>query len=362
VGIRLAPAEIDAVLDRAMRDARDSGRVPAEPLWTGRIEWLSERIASGDAQGKTYVAAVGAALLAKATDSQVDTLAQSQKGGPRGYSLRSVAERMQQRVRGTAHLGTLSRWPLNNAPFLRGPARIEQFVVAGYMRPVYEEFKAWMTELDGYAEQQAYDALVAFLRVRMAAQQAEEAAYAALPAVQAGGRTAELLDVLQLWIREDSEHGARGQALVAGVMSLAWSDVEVVAKHNAAPFDVCAPAAGIACECKQAPITSGDVMELARRAAAEDMSAAIYAALAVNQPPLPGDRLRTDALTTHGVMLDVAQDVRELTARVCIYGAVPPDRVPADLPGAVSARCRDADVPATGMSRLHELLRATFGP
>ncbi len=358
MGISLPKPALEAVLDSAMRDAR-TPNVSVDARWTARAEWLSSEVAGGDAKGKTYVAATAAALLAKATNDRVDTLAQSTRGGPRGYSLRSVAELMQQQVRGQAHLGTLSRWPMNNAPFLRGPARIERFVVAGFTKHVYDEYVGWMGELDGYTSTPAYDALVAFLRVRVAVQVAERAAAAAAPRMAAARSTADLLDVVEQWITEDPEDGARGQAAVAAALDLIWDDVEVVPKHHPAPFDVRRAGAPppLVAECKQQTIGVTDVLELARRAGEHDVDVALYAALARDQTPLPADRLRLEALARHGVLLDVVHDAHELLARIGVYSAVSAAAVAERLPDRLARRCPDADVSAGGLRRLQQLLR-----
>jgi hypothetical protein len=357
VGVSLPKSSLEATLDRAMRDARDPKKV-ASPLWMSRMQWLSEQIVGGDAKGKTYVAATGAALLAKATDDRVDTLSQNARGGPRGYSLRSVAEWMQRQLRGRVHLGTLSKWPMNNAPFLRGPARIERFVVAGYLRHLYDEYLDWMRELDGYTADQAYDALVAFLRTRVAAQASEDAAAAAGTRMTGARSTSDLLDVVQRWMSEDSEDGARGQAVVAAALDLAYGDVEVVPKHHPAPFDVKRSGSPppLVCACKQEAIDEADVLDLARTAGAHDAGLALFAALAVDQAPLPSDRLRVDALVTHGTLLDVVHDVHELVSRVAVYTGVSASAVAAELPQHLADRCPGADVSAGGLRRLQSLL------
>lgn len=358
MAIRLDKQDLADVLERAMRDAR-SPKIALNRTWESRISWLTREVAGGDAKGKTYIAATGGALLAKATDDQVDTLTQSTKGGGRGYALRGVAEFMQSRVRGKVHLGTLSKWPMNNAPFLRGPARIDRFTIAGYLRHVYDEYLGWMQELDGYNADQAYDALVAFLRVRMKAQHDEAAAAAAGARMIAARSTADLLEAVQLWLTEDPEEGARGQALVAAVLDLAWDDVEVVPKHHPAPFDV--KRAGnpppLVCESKQQIIAAADILELARRASEHDADLALYAALDPQQPPLPIDRLRGDALEQHGALLDVVHDTQELIAHVCVHAGVTAANVAAHLPQHIANRCPEADVSASGLRRLQALLR-----
>jgi hypothetical protein len=357
LAIALDRQQLGEVLERALRDARDP-KGPVSDKWVERLTWLSRTVAGGDAKGKTYIAATGGALLAKATDDRVDTLTQSSKGGGRGYGLRSVAELMQQQLRGKVHLGTLSKNPMNNAPFLRGPPRIERFTVAPYMQHVYDEYVGWMQELDGYDGDAAYKALVSFLRVRLKAQQDEDAAAAGGVRMTTAQSTADLLDALQLWITEDPEEGARGQALVAAALTLVWDDVEVVPKHHPAPFDV--KRAGtpppLVCECKQQVINGTDILELPRRAAARDADLALYAALDPRQPPLPIDRLRSDALERYGVLLDVVSDVEELIAHICVSAGIPAADVRANLPHALVMRCPQADVSAGGLRRLATLL------
>jgi hypothetical protein len=358
MAIQLDRRELSAVLERAMRDARDPHSA-SDDRWIDRISWLSDAVAGGDAKGKTYIAATGGALLAKATNSAVDTLTQSGRAGGRGYSLRSVVEFMQRQLRGQVHLGTLSKNPMNNAPFLRGPPRVDRFTVASYLQHVYREYLVWMQELDGYDRSTAHRALVAYLRVRMRVQIEEDAAATTGVRMDAAHSAIDLLEGLQLWMSEDPEDGGRGQAVVAGVLRLAWNDVEVVPKHHPAPFDVkrkgTPPA--LVCEVKQQIVTESEVLDLPRRAAIANADLAIYAALDLRQPPLPVDRLRSDSLDRHGVLMDVVQSTHELVAHACVSGGVSTSVVLADLPQLVAAAAPEADVSAEGVRRLAMLLR-----
>lgn len=360
MGIPLAPADLDATLDRALRDARDPA-IEIDPLWAERTRWFTQQLAARDAGGKTYVAATGAALLAKATNGDVDTLTQHPKAGSRGYNLRSVATRLQKRVRGIAHLGTLSKDPVNNRPFLGGNPRLDRIDnVAGYLSHVFDTYIEWLRELDGYSVEQANAALVAFLRVRMEVQVAEDARAADNPRMRGARSAGELLDVVQLWMTKDSEHGARGQAVVAAVLGLVWDDVEVVPKHNPAPFDVMRkgkPSALVA-EVKQQSVTEAEILELARRASADGCSAAMYAIFARDQAPVPQDRLRADASRQHGIFLEVVHDTQELVAKVAVFSGLSIEDVAANLPQALFDRCRAAGVTPRGADDLAELLQA----
>ena len=359
MGIQLDRQACVDAYERAIRDARNP-RTKIDQTWAGRVRWLSEQVAGGDAKGKTYIPAVGGALLAKAVDPRIDTLTQRTEGGPRGYYLRGVAERMQEQGRGIVHLGTGSPYPMNNAPFLRGPARVDRLTIAGYLKHVYDTYLDWMREADGYDADRAYAALVAFVKVRMQVQRDEEAATAAGARMTAARSVSDLLSALQLWLTEDPEEGARGQALVAAVISLVWGkEVEVVPKHHPAPFDV-RRSGVLACEVKQRTIAEADVLELARRAAAADFDLALYAALDIHQPPLAVDRLRRDAVDQHGVLLDVVSDTHELVAHAAVHGGLTAGDVTAGLPRALADYCPWADVSAGGLKRLEDLLKESI--
>lgn len=355
VGIKLdKQARVDTY-ERAIRDARDP-LVVTDQTWTARIQWLSDQVAQGDAKGRTYIPAVGGALLAKSVDPDVDLLTQRLEGGPRGYYLRGVVEQMQKQARNIVHLGTPSANPMNNAPFLRGPARVDRLPVASYLEHIYETYLDWMREANSYSRTSAYDALVAFVAVRMAAQRTEDTALATGTRMQAAASTSDLLGAVQLWATEDPEEGARGQALVAAALSLTWgTGVEVVPKHHPAPFDVRLPPT-LACEVKQRAVQDSDVLELARRAASAGYDVALYAALSLNQRPLAVDRLRRDALDQHGVLLDIVYDSHDLVAKVGVYGGVRVARVAAQLGQRIADFSPRAGVSTPGLQRLVDLL------
>ena len=355
MGIRIPTSDLERELDGALRDAASTA---GSDLWVERVVWLTEQVEEG--VGKTYVAALGAALLAKATDPRVDSLTQASKAGPAGYSLRSVAEFLQARVRGRVHLGTLSKNPVNNSPFLRGPARIDRFDSIGpKTRPIFDMFVRWLDDLNGYDKAEAHDALVSFLHERGRVQQSEDAVSAASLEFGTASSLEDLTEALQLFAIEDPEGGSRGQAAVAAVLASAFPDIEVVPNNHPAPFDV--KRAGhpppLVCEVKQQPVRSEEVLELARRAFEHHADRAIYAALDPSQGELPVNRLVADALVRHGVFLDVCYSLRELIARMAVYSDVDVISVLADLPDQAVAQCAPSGVGQRGRRRLEALLR-----
>ncbi len=355
MGIQIPTRDLERELEAALTDAASGA---GSELWGDRVTRLSEQVDEG--YGKTYVAALGAALLAKATNPDVDSLAQASEAGPRGYSLRSVAEFLQERVRGRVHLGTLSKNPVNNSPFLRGPARIDRFdKIHPATRAIFDAFVRWLDDLNGYDQGKAHNALVAFLHQRMRVQQIRDEESASRPELGAASSLEDLLEALHLFVTEDPEGGSRGQAIVAAVLSCTFPDVEVVPNNHPAPFDV--KRAGfpppLVCEVKQQPIHPEDISELARRSVEHSAQRAIYAALDPSQPALPVDRLSADALRDHGVLLDVCYDIRELAARIGVYSDADVSSFLADLPGYAVERCEPSGVGQRGQRRLEALLR-----
>ncbi|MCW2949635.1 MAG: SacI restriction endonuclease [Thermoleophilia bacterium] len=360
MGIKIPHEELLLTIERALRDARDPARAENKQ-WVARLDWLAQQLTLRSAGGKTYVAATGAALLAKATDERVDTLTQKEIAGPRGYTMRTSATLLQKRVRGIAHLGTLSKDPVNNRPFLGGHPRIDHLDnVASYVRHVFDEYVEWMREVDGYGADDAYDALVTFLKVRMRAQAEENLRESQSPRMVGARSLSSLIDTVQLWMARDPEHGARGQAVVAAVLGLGWADVSVIPKNHPAPYDVTRGGERLlmAAEVKQQAISESEVLELARRAAHDNVPACFYAALAPDQPHLAVDRLLIDAVRTHGVFLIIVHDVAELIAKAGGFQGLSADDVAARLPQALIDRCTAAGVSAAGRNDLQQRLDA----
>jgi hypothetical protein len=167
VGIVLTDQQLALDLDEALSIERSRASLPE--LWIRRVERL------GALGIKTYIAALGSALLAKATNPQVDSLAQDIGAGPHGYSLRKVGEFLSVNSQGRFHMGTKSRWPLNNRPFLGGPGRIDEFTkISGKAQPAYELFRDCLVDLNHATRGDALLAFAAWLRVRREVEEVEQ--------------------------------------------------------------------------------------------------------------------------------------------------------------------------------------------
>jgi hypothetical protein len=359
MGIVLQDEELLLALDRGVEHARSRAALPA--VWLGRVERLGE-LTAPRAAGKTYIAALGGALLAKATDSSVDSLTQDEAAGPRGYSLRNAAEFLTRHNHGRFHLGAQGPNPLNNRPFIGGPARIDELVkIHPRARPAFELFLDCLIDLNRLSSDDALMALAAFLRVRMQAAQSDQSARAKAQALLGSGRIADLIRALEIFVAEDPEGGKRGQALAAAVMDCAFPSVVLRAINDPGASDVQVTDGKrvlLPIEVKQKPVDEQTGLDLAREAAAMSAHKALLVILATRHRPVDREQIRRRALDVHGVLVEVCESVRELIGAVAVFAGVPVDAIEQTLPGAYAVRLREHEVSENGQGRWRALIEA----
>lgn len=352
MGIKLEEEKLHLTLDDALQLARSNEELPA--LWLTRIERL------GSLGIKTYIAALGGALLAKATDPRVDSLAQDEAAGPRGYSLRRAAEFLAQQNNDRYDLGAKGRWPLNNRPFLGGPARIDEFTkISGKARPAYEAFLDALRDLNRVEGTDALAVLAAFLRVRMGVQAAEREAARAARRLESDLALEDLVGMVDRFVRAAPEGGRRAQALAAAVLDCAFDEVELQPINSPHPGDVRVILAGaivLAVEAKQLPVGEDVAFELSREAVELGADLAMLLVIAEKHAPLDRDRVQRDALRDDGTLLLVCESVLELIASVAVLSATSAAQVETDLPGAFAARLREIEVSKKGQDEWRQLV------
>jgi hypothetical protein len=342
------------VLDGAVARARSDEDVPEQ--WVLRVERL------GTLGIKTYIAALGGALLAKATDAQVDSLAQDAKAGPRGYSLRTVTEFLAEHNYGRFHMGATGRWPLNNSPFLRGPARIDEVTkVSKRARPSYELFLDSLLDINRMDERSAREAFAAWLRVRMRAREVELADAQRSLALSTGLDPSDLFEITEIFVREDPEGGKRGQAFVAAVLDCAFDEVSLQSINHPRPGDVKVLRGGSVVwvlEVKQVAVEEQAALDLAREAREVSASLAMLAVIADHHQPLDRERIRRQALKDYRVMLEVTESARELISTVCVFSTTTIEQIVERFPGRYAERMREHEVSPRGRQRWADLVAA----
>jgi len=352
LAIKLDRKQLAVTLDRAHKLARSKQELPEE--WLHRVERIEE------CPSKTYVAALGAALLAKATDARVNSLARAASAGPTAYSIRSVGEFMAaEAIRYGYHLGRTGPWPLNNSPFYRNADRIDRFTnIRADAKPYYADLVRYLQDLNRLTEDEALLGLAAFLRRRVAYADAQ-AAEAAGVANLRGRAYTEVVELAKLFCTENPEGGRRGQALVAALFDCVYDVVDLKRVNNPRALDVRVMQDDqiiLGAEVKQVAVLEDAGLHLAAEARGLSCDKAMLVAIAVDQQPLDRDGLRDEALGKHGVLVHVAETIPELFAGVAVFAPTPASTIATLFPQAYAARMREHEVSIAGRGRWSALV------
>lgn len=344
MGITLSGKALEAKLESAMRIAESEDSVPSE--WLARTEHISK------CPSQTYVAALGVALLAKATNPQVDALTVKSSVSPRAYSMRGAAKVLAGRARDYGyHLGVTRPEPLNNQPWFGGE-RIDRFTRLGSgVQPFHNAFVRYMRQLNAFSEKEATLALAAFLRSRIAYAREQP------PPPSEDGRKldvglVELSRVLEAFIREDPEGGRRGQALVAAVFDAVFPKVTTGAINAPQANDVQAYADDQmvnGAEVKQKPIDEGWALSFAEELRKQGVRKGLICALAQDQTPLDRAVLLSEAEQRYGVTLSAVESVEELLALAVTWSPRTRDEILNTVAAAFGPRLRELQVSPGGL-------------
>jgi SacI restriction endonuclease len=356
MGIRIPVPRLEEVLERGVVLAESDTVLPA--LWTDRVRRIS------DCPSKTYIAALGTALLAKATEPQVDALSVKSKAGPRAYSMRGVVRVLVEKapIYGY-HLGRTGPEPLNNQPWF-GSDRVDRFEnVRRDVMPFHREMVRYLSDLNQASADEALLGLGAFLRERIAFSEAERLAAAKIT-VGGASSLAELVDVLIRFLREDTEGGRRGQALVASLFDLGHDEVSLGAINDPTGIDVSITDEGrllLVIEVKQKPVDEAAVLHAAERAVARGADKALLVALSPDQRQLDRERVVRQAAGEHGVLAAVWESVAELVTQTILQAPLSADDAARELPEIYLRRMREHEVSLEGQRYWADLVAALGG-
>lgn len=326
-------------------------------------EWIQWTVAIGQAPSRTFTAALGTALLAKATEASVDPLALKATDDPRAYSARGLGHGVlvPASVEFGFDLGATGREPLNNQPFFRYDRIDEMARVHSGAKEAHDRLVRCLQAVDWLSAPRAQAALAAFLRVRMDV--AASAHVLDLRGVRVTvSRTVRAADQ---FITEEPEEGRRGQALVAAAFDLAFQSVRMGRVHDPSrrfAGDVQAlegAHAILAAEVRQKPVSHEDAIQFAQSLRNAGTGSGVMVALAPNQDPLDRDAVLEQAEERAGVYLSVIEGVGELLGAALTWSGKPLDQSLAELPQRVADRLREIEVSPAGLDRWSELLERT---
>lgn len=310
-----------AVLEHAAAVAASDQPVPV--VWESRTSALAEMRSN-----KGAIAVLGTALLAKATNPAIDALSLHEKSGPNGYAARHLASHIL-----AAHadslgyaLGTSAPDPLAGSPWFNA-MRVD--LITKWRKPARAHADQLISWLSSLTADEAPDALVAFLRVRMAVAAHLREQRAAAFAGEAPVSFTELADTLTPFVQINPEEGRRGTAAVAAAYAAAGfaAHARVVNDPGQTDIDVHGPDGFlIGIEVKQKPATDKDAIDIAAGARSAGAARALLCALDPAQPRLDVARLRRRADAEYGVALDIIFSVEEVLMRAMFSSRVSPAR------------------------------------
>ncbi len=210
-------ADTAAAVLRAEADQATAG--PLDAAWVERVERLSRLCAEG--VSATHIAFLGTSMLAKAVNAGVDLFAIKPKhaeGNANAYSARSLCHSVL--VPAAAELGidigVTGREPLNNQPYFRMTRLGDGTPVHPGGRAAFDHMVSLVNELQAMKSMaSARAALRAFIAVRRKYQPRYSSAVGDVKVTPDS-----LAACIARLVAEDSEGGARAQAVVAGMFDV----------------------------------------------------------------------------------------------------------------------------------------------
>lgn len=350
--------QLDADISRerfeeALALARANASLPAE--------WLERTRRVGQSPNRTFVAMLGTALLARATDRRIDPFALRAGTHRTGYSARGLCKSVLVpcAVAARIHLGVTGREPLNNRPFISADRVGTHLSVLNPVRPHLDYLCESLGQIEDLDEKQAVAALAAYLRARL-----DEGARSSRPLVlDRFTGVPELTEHASRFISSDPENGKRGQALVAACLDLVFGEVRTTRVYDPSrhwPGDVVALADRtifLAVEVKQRPATDTEIIQFAERCAKMGVRRALAATLDPDQPPLYVDEIRQEAWRRHGVHLSILENASDLMHAALTWTTRSLTDALADLPRFMVSRLREVEVSDKGLAEWAALFR-----
>lgn len=203
-----------------LREEVARAEVDADPEWERYVDRLSKVCEGGS---RTFIAFLGTALLAKATNIRIDPFAVKSRAGTSGaYSARSLAQHVL-----AAHapeleidIGVTGREPLNNQPFFRIDAvsrdETKKIVLPGARAAVDILCDALERLEQVRDENEARSALRSFIKMRRRRKAQYELTLQDGGSLNLGG----FIEFTKSFVARSSEGGRRAQAVAAGIMDV----------------------------------------------------------------------------------------------------------------------------------------------
>lgn len=355
-----------AVIDYGRAEAiltREAAKATAGHIdrgWEALVEQLSK--AAGETS-RTHIAFLGTAILAKCVDPSVDVFAVKKEAGPNAYSARTLCHTVLVRnaPEFDINLGATGREPLNNQPYFRIMRVSRDIPVRTTSRHIVELLCEILEKLDIAGEEEARQALRAFIYVR----RQHGARYTRSVTDRVPMSVGQLVQAIEQLVAADSEGGRRAQAVVAALMDVFAGERRVDARRvndpsRSVPGDVNVRMVSgdgweRVFEVRDKPITREDLYVLVKKCQETGGNEAVMVAVAPSQPSVPVVEAQAWA-AERGVALTVFTSWGELARQSLHWAPTPQLEAAAMLPSLVEQRLVELEVSGEALSLWASLL------
>lgn len=296
--VRIDKKRADEILKEEAKKEKEGFDVP--PKWE---QLITEFSVACDDSSKTHIAFLGTALLAKATNINVDPFSVKASDSSEGaYSARGLGHGVlvPNAPLLDIHLGVTGREPLNNQPYFRikrATTEILLPLIRGHAEGVVRLLVDMLEHISHFdTPETARDALRAFIRVRRRYK----------PEYKTSFGTTSVLSIdrfiisVEKFVLDNAEGGKRAQAIAAGLMDLFSGDEQRVEsgrindpdRHLAGDVGVFALMNDgqyiweRVFEVRDKPVSEEDIVLFAQKCAIDGIERAAVLAVSQNQKPL----------------------------------------------------------------------------
>lgn len=316
--------------------------------WVKPIEALSEAAAG---KGLTHIAFLGTAILAKCALPTVDVFSVKKRGGANTYSARGLCHGVlvPNAPELDINLGVTGREPLNNQPYVGIDRLSRGATVRTTVQGVLNMLCDVLDRLQTSSEEQARQALRAFIEVRRRL----GARYSRTISGRVEISLEDLLEGISTLVGSSSDGGRRAQAVVAALMDVFAGVDRVDARRindpsRSVPADVnvrrmTAPGWERVFEVRDKPVSREDLYLLVHKCSGGHVDEAVMVAIA----PSPSMSLLDEArawAAERGVTLTVISDWPTLVTQALHWAPVPMLQGTSELPGRVEQRLIELEV------------------
>lgn len=356
----------DSAATLLREQVRLSSTLPIDSGWESRIERLSQLCAEG--VSSTHIAFLGTAILAKSMSAGVDLFAIKPNhavGNANAYSARSLCHSVLVPLAAEfgISIGVTGREPLNNQPYFRMTRLGDGTPVHSGGRAAFDYMVGLVQELQAMESvNEAHKALRAFVGVRRRYQPRYTTGDGSLTITPE-----TLASNIVLFVSENSEHGSRAQAVVAGLFDV-FAGVERVVSGRINdpsrnyPGDVCVRSADgnsweKAVEVRDKPVKTSDIQIFCKKCLEMGVREAALVIVAPKQARFDGEELSTWA-AEFGIGLTLFYGWSGFVDQVLFWASMPKTEAAIFAVERIEARLVTVEVSPKSVALWQSLVRA----